>query len=165
MIAMSPLFALVALAVFVGVGLLVAGLIFRKVGLVIIGAPPPVILLIWVVMAGLPPEPNREFDQMFGYENRAFAEEVETIKPWGMDGFFFSFRMEKEDFEVRILPEFSAVGNNFDFLRGEGLPESWPLEMVGLEAAFEKKVGNNDVLIWYDWESEMVYGSNLYDQW
>ncbi|MGK0185808.1 MAG: hypothetical protein ACI9R3_001591 [Verrucomicrobiales bacterium] len=106
---MSPLLIPIILAIFVGVILLVIGILVRRKILIIIGAPAAALLLGWFLMASIPPDPEKEFDCIFGESNRNAAADIDTIKPMKMDGHFILFRMPQREFNTRIQPQFEQT--------------------------------------------------------
>ena len=70
---MSPFMALIVLAVLAGVVVFIVGLLTRKRTIILIGAPAALLLLIWFFLASSRPDPQKEFDRLFGASNRALA--------------------------------------------------------------------------------------------
>ncbi len=163
---MSPLFVPIILAVFVGIITLVVGLIMRKKTLILVGTPAAALLLAWYIVASIPPNPEQEFDRLFGVTNRAYAKDINTIKPTMMDGHFVSFRIPQTDFDSQIRPQLRPIEfTNFHLLRGQDLPSGWPKAVKDASAALHKEVHHNDILVYYDVETQSAYASVLYDQW
>ena len=163
---MSPLFAPIILAIIAGIIILVIGLVTRKKKLILIGAPAAVLLLAWYVVASIPPNPEQEFDRVFGAVNRSSVTDIDTIKPTMMDGYFISFLIPQTDFDSKIRPQLSPTHvTNFHLLRGQDLPSGWPKAVQEASAALHKEVGHNEVLVYYDLETETAYASVIYDQW
>jgi hypothetical protein len=162
---MSPLFAPIILAIFAGIILFVIGLITRKKKLIGIGAPAAALFLAWYYVASTPPNPEKEFDRIFGAANRDSATDIDTIKPTMMDGHFISFRIPQADFDSQIRPQFEPMKfTNFHLLRGQDLPAGWPKAVENASAALHKEVDYHDILVYYDMETESAYVSVLYDQ-
>src|SRR5438445_9282159 len=107
---MSPFMALIVFAVLIGVVVFVVGLVTRKRKIIIVGAPAVLLVAVWFFLASSRPNPQKEFDRLFGAGNRGLASDVRTIKRTFMDGHFISFRISPADFEARIRPQFSEVG-------------------------------------------------------
>lgn len=163
---MSPLFAPIILAILAGVIILVVGLVTRKKKLIIIGAPAAALLLAWYVVASIPPKPEKEFDRIFGAASRSSVTDIDTIKPTMMDGHFISFRIPQTDFDSEIRPQLSPTQfTNFHLLRGQDLPSGWPKAVQEASAALHKEADHNEVLVYYDIETQTAYASVLYDQW
>jgi hypothetical protein len=163
---MSPLFVPIILAIFAGVVLLVIGVIKRKKTFIIIGAPAAALLLGWLIMASIPPAPEKEFDRIFGGSNRSAAADIDTIKPTMMDGHFITFRMSQGEFDTLIRPQFEETDfTNFDLLRKQSLPSGWPQSVADATAALHKELNYQEILVYYDVPTETAYASVLYDQW
>ena len=163
---MSPLFVPIILAIFAGVIVLVIGLIARKKKLILIGAPAATLLLAWYVVASIPPNPEQEFDRIFGTTNRDSVTDIDTIKPTMMDGHFIWFKIPQDEFDSRIRPQLVEMEfTNFHLLRGQDLPSGWPTAVAEASSALHKEIDHNDILVYYDVASESAYASVLYDQW
>lgn len=163
---MSPLFAPIILAIFAGIIILVIGLITRKRKLIFIGAPAAALLLAWYVVASIPPKPEQEFDRIFGAANRSSVTDIDTIKPTMMDGHFLSFRIPQADFDSQIRPQLQPTEfTNLHLLRGQELPAGWPKAVEDASSALHKEIDHNDVLVYYDVETQSAYASVLYVQW
>ena len=80
--------AVIVLAVLLGGVVFVVGLLTRKRRIVLLGSPAALLLLAWFLLASMRPNPEKEFDRLFGANNRSAASEIETRKPTFMDGFF-----------------------------------------------------------------------------
>lgn len=85
--------AIIFLAVLIGVVVFVVGLVIRKRKIVRVGAPAALFLVIWFFLASSRPNPQKEFDRLFGAGNRGLASDIQTIKPTFMDGHFISFNV------------------------------------------------------------------------
>lgn len=163
---MSPLFVPIILAIFVGIIILVIGLITRKKLLILIGSPAAALLLAWFVLASIPPDPGREFDRIFGAANRQSVEDIDTIKPTIMDGHFISFRISPADFDSRIRTQFEPTKfTNFHLLRGQELPTGWPKTVEDATIALHKEINYQDILVYYDETTKTAYASVQYSQW
>lgn len=164
---MSPFMALVSLAVLVGAGVFVAGLVMRKMKVILVGAPAAVFLGIWFLLASSRPNPQMEFDRLFGADSRGLTSDIQTIKPTFMDGHFISFRMRRSDFDARIRPQFSelGLGSPSSMLLGQSLPAGWPSEIATAKAALHREVQHQDVYLIYLPSREMAYASVRYEQW
>lgn len=163
---MSPIFAPIILAVFVGIIILVIGLFTRKKKLLFIGTPSAVLLLVWYVVASIPPNPVEEFERIFGAEARSAVTEIDTIKPTMMDGHFISFRISPTDFDRLVRPQLETTEfTNFHLLRGQNLPSGWPKAVADATSALHKEIDHHDVLVHYDLATESAYASVRYDQW
>src|SRR3954447_15618898 len=107
---MSPFMAIIVLAVLIGVVVFVFGLLARKRRIILIGAPAALLFVTWLFLAGWSPNPQKEFDRLFGAGNRGLASDIRTIKPRFMDGHFISFHMAPSDFDACVRPQFSEIG-------------------------------------------------------
>ena len=124
------------------------------------------LLLVWYVLASIPPNPEKEFDRIFGEASRSSVTDIDTIKPTMMDGHFISFRIPQTDFDSEIRPQLSLTHfTNFHLLRGQDLPSGWPKAVQEATAALYMEVDHNEVLVYYDLETQTAYASVLYDQW
>jgi hypothetical protein len=163
---MSPLFVPIILAIFVGIIVLVIGLIARKKILILIGAPAAALLLAWFLVASIPPNPRGEFNRIFGESNGAFAADIATRKPTMMDGHFIWFQMSQEDFDKRIRPQFKETEfTNFHLLQGQKLPSGWPQSVATATSALHKEIDHQEILVYYDIPTRAAYASVLYDRW
>ena len=164
---MSPFMTIIVLAVLVGAGVFVFGVVTRKRRVILIGAPAMLLLVGWFFLAGLRPNPQKEFDRLFGARNRGAASDIRTIKPTLMDGHFISFRMRPSDFDTRIRPQFSEIelGSPPNILLGESLPAGWPSSIEMAKSALYREIKYQDVYLLYFPSEEMAYGSIRYAQW
>jgi hypothetical protein len=164
---MSPFMTIIVLAVLIGVVVFVVGLVMRKRKIILIGAPAALLLVIWFFMASSRPNPQKEFDRLFGAGNRGLASDITTIKPAFMDGHFISFRMRPSDFDARVRPQFSEVGlaSPPNILLGRSLPGGWPSAIERTTSALHREVEHQDVYLLYFPSQEMAYASVRYDQW
>jgi hypothetical protein len=164
---MSPLTALIVLAVLIGASVFVVGLVTRKRKIIFIGTPPTVLLVIWFFLASSPPDPQIEYDRLFGAGSRGQASDIRTIKPTFMDGHFISFRMRAADFDARVRPLYSEVGlaSPPNILLGQSLPAGWPTAVESTTSAMHREVDYHDVYLLYFPSQEMAYASIRYDQW
>jgi hypothetical protein len=69
---MSPFMALISLVVLIGAVVFVVGLVMRKRKVILIGAPAALLLVIWFFLASSRPNPQKEFDRLFGAGNRGW---------------------------------------------------------------------------------------------
>ena len=164
---MSPLMALIVLAVLIGVVVFIVGLVMRKRKVILIGAPAVLLLVIWFFLASSRPNPQKQFDRLFGAGNRGLASDIRTIKPTSMDGHFISFRMRPSDFDARIRTPFSEVGlgSPSSILLGQSLPASWPAAIETTTSALHREVEHQSVYLLYFPSQETAYASIRYDQW
>lgn len=164
---MSPFMAIIVLAVLIGTALFVAGVVTRKRNIILAGAPAVLLLVVWFFLASSRPNPQKEFDRLFGARNRGVASEIRTIKPTFMDGHFISFRMRPSDFYTRIRPQFSEIelGSPPNILLGESLPAGWPPLIELAKSALYREIEYQDVYLLYFPNEEMAYGSVQYAQW
>jgi len=162
---MSPFMALISLAVLLGTGVFFVGLVMRKRKVILIGTPAAMLLVVWFFLASSRPNPQKEFDRLFGAENRGLASDIQTIKPTFMDGHFISFRMRPSDFDTRVRPQFSEVGlgSPSSILLGQSLPSGWPTEVVVTTSALRREIEYHDVFLLYFPSREMAYASVRYD--
>src|SRR5437667_3447217 len=98
---MSPFMFLIVLAVLIGVVVFAVGLLTRRPKILLVGAPAALLLVIWFFWASSRPNPQKEFDRLFGADNRSVASGIQTLKPTFMDGHFMSFHMRRADFDTR----------------------------------------------------------------
>jgi hypothetical protein len=159
--------AIIVLAVLIGVLVFFVGLVMRKRKVILIGAPAALLLIIWFFLASSRPNPQKEFDRLFGPANRGLASNIRTIKPTFMDGHFISFRMRPSDFDTHVRPQFSEVGlgSPSSILLGQSLPSGWPAEIETTTSALHREVEHQDVYLLYFPSQEMAYASIRYDQW
>jgi hypothetical protein len=152
--------------IFVGLITLVIGLIMRKKTLTLVGAPAAAVLLAWYIVASIPPNPEQGFDRIFGVASRSYVKDIDTIKPIMMDGHFISFRIQQAHFDSHIRPQLEPIEfTNFHLLRGQDLPSGWPKSVKDASAALHKEVHHDDILVYYDVNTQSAYASVLYDQW
>jgi hypothetical protein len=159
--------ALIVLAVLVGGLVFLFGLVTRKRKIILVGSPAALLIVIWFVLASLRPNPQKEFDRLFGSSNRALASEIQTIKPTFMDGHFISFRMRPADFDARIGPQFSELqfASPPNLLLGQALPKGWPTAVEDSKSALHRQVDYHDVYLLYLPAEQTAYASVRYDQW
>lgn len=164
---MSPFIALISLAVLAGAVVFVVGLVMRKWKVILISAPAALLLVIWLFLASSRPNPQKEFDRLFGAANRELASDIQTIKPMLMDGHFISFRIRPADFDDRVRSQFSKVGlgSTSSILLGQPLPAGWPDAIEATDSALHREVDHHDVYLLYFPSQEMAYASVRYDQW
>ena len=163
---MSPLIALLALALLLGVVVFIIGLIKKRKQLILIGAPALCILFVWLILASTPPDAEEEFDRLFGTEHRIAATDIQTIKPILMDGHFISFRIPEEEFNEKIKPKLLyTFFTNGHLLRDQDLPSGWPESVKDATSAWSKEVGKHAVLVCYDQPTQSAYASVQYDKW
>lgn len=159
--------AIIVLAVLVGVVVFLVGLVIRKRKVILIGAPAALLLVIWVLLASWRPNPGKEFDRLFGADNRSAATGIQTLKPTFMDGHFMYFRMRSADFDSRIRPKFSEItlSSSTRFLLRQKLPTGWPASIQTVTSALHCKVDYSDVYLLYFPTEEIAYISVQYEQW
>ena len=164
---MSPFMALIVFAVLIGVLVFFIGLVTRKRKIIILGAPAALLLLIWFFLASARPNPQREFDRLFGADNRGMASAIQTLKPTFMDGHFITFRMRPTDFDTRIRPKFSERGLSSPtrFLLRQALPAGWPASVQTATSALHREVEHCDVYLLYFPSEQTAYASVQYEQW
>lgn len=163
---MSPLFAPLVLAIFLGLLIFLTGLLFRKKKLLLIGCPAVLLTAAWLVTASIPPDPRAEFGRLFGDHNSSAVTEVHTLKPTFMGGYFMDFRISVVEFQKRIVSECKETEfTNFHLLRDQKLPKGWPQSAADTESALGKVVDHDKVLIFYDPALGRAFVSVLYDHW
>lgn len=164
---MSPITALLVLGVFVLAAIFLFGLCVRKRAWILVGTPGAVLLIVWYCAASVCPNPQREFDRLFGAENRAFASDIQTIKPTMMDGHFISFRIRPEDFDARIRPGCidMPLQSRTHFLLGQRLPKGWPPVIQTSEMALSREVKRSSIYILYFPNKQRAYCTVQYEQW
>lgn len=151
----------------IGAFVFVVGFLLRRRKMIFIGAPAALLLVIWFFLASWRPDPQKEFDRLFGAGNRGLASEIQTIKPTFMDGHFISFRMRASDFDARVRPQFTEVGlgTPSSILLGQPLPAGWPSAIETTATALSREVDNQQVYLLYFPRQEMAYASVQYDEW
>ncbi len=159
--------AIIVLVVLTGVGVFAVGLVTRKRKLLLAGAPAALLLVIWLCLAGSRPNPQKEFDRLFGAGNRGLASDIQTIKPTFMDGHFISFHMRAADFDLRVRPQCSEIAllSPPNILLGHSLPAGWPAAVETATSALHREVEHHDIFLLYFPSQEMAYASIRYDQW
>jgi hypothetical protein len=165
---MSPVFVPIILAILIGLLLFVFGLIRRKKWQIAIGCPAVLLVIVWLILASLRPNPDAEFTRVFGSGNRLAASEIKTIKPAFMDGHFISFRMSQADFDSRILPQFTSNDTRFtslSLLHRQKLPNGWPKWIESSPSMLTKVVDNQTIVLMYGTQEKMAYASVEYEQW
>lgn len=164
---MSPFMAIIVLAILIGGVVFVVGLVTRKRATILVGAPAALLLVIWFLLASSRPNPQKEFDRLFGAGNRGQASNIQTIKPTFMDGHFISFHMSAADFFARIRPQYSDIhlASPPNILLGQSLPAGWPAAVESATSALHREVEHHDVYLLYFPNQEMAYASIRYDQW
>jgi hypothetical protein len=157
----------IVLAGLSGAVVFLVGLLTRRRKIIFAGAPAMVLLVIWFILASSRPDPQKEFNRLFGAENRSAASDIQTIKPTFMDGHFISFRMHSADFNARILPKFSNFGFTppGNLLWHQSLPDGWPSAIETAATALHRRVENCDVYLLYFPDEETAYASILYEGW
>lgn len=164
---MSPFMAILTLAVLLGTSVFLVGLVLRKMKVILIGAPSALLLVVWFFLASSRPNPQEEFDRLFGADSRVLVSDIQTIKPTLMDGHFISFRMRASDFDSRVRPRFSErdLESPSSILLRQSLPSGWPAEFGTITRVLHREVGYHDVFLFYSPSREMAYASVRYDQW
>jgi len=160
--------ALIALAVILGVGVLLIGLAFRKRVLIYMGGPAGFLLVLWFVLASLRPNPEREFNRIFGSNNRPAVSDIRTIKPTFMDGHFMSFHIAQSNYDSLIRSQFKpneTRSANGGFLRGHALPRGWPEWVENPSEILTKEINDQDIALVYDPKDQRAYVSVQYEQW
>jgi hypothetical protein len=122
---MSPLVALIVFVVLTGAAVFFVGIMTRKRTIVLSSSPAAVFVVIWFFLATSRPNPEKEFDRLFGATNRGAASDIRPLKPTLMDGHFISFRMRRADFDARIRPQFLEIrsASSPNFLLSQSLPD------------------------------------------
>jgi hypothetical protein len=164
---MSPIMALISLAVLAGSVLLIIGLVLRKRILIFIGAPPALLLGAWFLLASHRPNPYIEFARIFGDTNRSAASDIRTIKPTFMDGHFISFHMTPADFDARIRPKFAATDTRYSSLRllhGQSLPKDWPKWIEMASSLLTTNLDGAQIAMLYGSQEQKAYVSVEYEQ-
>ena len=158
---MSPFMAIIVLAVLIGVAVFIVGIV------ILICAPAALLVVIWFILASLRPNPQKEFDRLFGAGNRGLASDIRTIKPTFMDGHFISFRMPPSDFDTYVRPQFSEIelASPSSILLGQSLPAGWPTAIETTTSALHREVEYHDVYLIYFPRQGTAYASVRYDQW
>lgn len=173
---MSPFIGLLVLAALIGCIAFFAGCIMRHRRLILIAAPAPILLGVWIWLASVPPNAMEAYDVLFGGATRQAARQIHTIKPTLMDGFFISFQISPDDFSTWIRPELEDTEIPFghSFARGQRLPRQWPDWLDTTTNVFRKErvvpaidygPGWRDLLLIYDAEHGIAYGSVLWESW
>jgi hypothetical protein len=159
--------AIVTLAVIVGTVVFIVGIAFRIRSVIFICAPAPLLLGAWYFLASSRPNPQKEFDRLFGASNRGLASDIHTIKPTLMDGHFISFHMRATDFDSRVRPLHTEIhlASPPNILLGQPLPAGWPSAVAMAASALHREVEHHDVYLLYFASQEMAYASVRYDQW
>jgi hypothetical protein len=163
---MSPFMFLIVLGVLTGVAVLLMGLLFRKRWMILVGAPAGLLLVAWFIAAGIRPDPQKEFDRLFGAENRKFVSDIQTRKPRLADGHFVSFRIGSGNFAARIRPNFTEVpfqpGIQSSFK--QAVP-GWPETITEGKTVLHREVKYSDVYLIYFPNEEKAYVTVRYPQW
>jgi len=163
---MSPFMALIVLAAVIGLIVFVIGLVTRRSTIALFGSPALLFFVFWFFSASSRPNPQKEFDRLFGASNRAVASEIRTIKPTLMDGHFISFRMRPSHFaHVRSLFSEVELGSPPNILLGQALPAGWPAAVKTSTSVLHRKIEYEDVYLLYFPSQEMAYASVRYDRW
>jgi hypothetical protein len=163
---MSPLFTLLVLGVFAGALVFVCGVIARRRRLVVLGAPAALLLAGWLLLPVTPPNPEHEFDRIFGVGNRSAASRITTTATSRFDGYFISFVMPNREFYSRLRASFDHVEfTNFHLLRGDKLPPGWPQEVAKADSSLIKEIDHHEVLLIYDQQTATAYASVRYKGW
>lgn len=164
---MSPFMFLIVLAILAGVLVFLVGIFKRNKKLILIGSPAALLFISWMILASLRPNPEKEFDRIFGAANRSVASDIRTQKPTFMHGHFISFSMNSVDFDTRIYPQFSATDSYTPgrILLRQQLPNGWPAAIETTNSVLHSIVQNCDVYLIYFPKEEKAYASVQYDQW
>ena len=164
---MSPLMFLIILGVLTGVAVLLMGLLFQKRWMILFGAPAGLLLVAWFIAAGIRPDPQKEFDRLFGAANREFVSDIETMKPRFMDGHFVSFRIGSGDFVARIRPKFTEVPlqPGIQSLFQQRLPPGSAETIREAKTVLHREVKYSDVYVIYFPNEERAYVTVRYPRW
>lgn len=158
--------ALIVLAVLLGTLAFVIALIARKRDWVIKLMVFPILILLWMIMASTPPDAEAECERLFGPQVRQIAQQMQTVKPLGMDGFLLSFQISRADFVRLIRPPFSMQPiSRPSFLGRSSRPENWPQTLDNLTECLQRDVGEDDLRIFYDDNRETLYAVFHYWGW
>ena len=157
---------LICFFVLIGVSIFIFGLLTRKRKIILIGVPAVLLFVIWFFLASTRPNPQKEFDRLFGASNRSVVAAIQTIKPTFMDGHFISFQIHSIDFNNLIRPQCSEFEfkSPSDFLFGQSLPLGWPSSIETTTKSLYREVEHNDVYLLYFPSSETTYVSVRYEQ-
>ena len=163
---MSPFMAILVLGVLLGTVVWVGAVVLRKRGCVLLLLPFPLLIIAWFVLASIAPNPEREFDRLFGPSVRSAVSDIRTIKPTFMDGHLISFRVSEEAYS-RIKaenrrPEF--VGG-LSFFGGTNRPASWPAALETMDMFECRDFGEDRLLTYYCRATQTLYASYLYEGW
>jgi len=165
---MSPFFVPIILGILIGSLVFVIGVARRKKWMIAFGCPAVLLLAAWFILASMPPNPETEFNRVFGSDNRSAASEVKTIKPTFMDGYFISFRMSQADFDSRIRRQFISTDTRYtgiNILLGQKLPNGWPKWITESPSMLNKEVDREQIILVYGSQEKMAYASVEYEQW
>lgn len=163
---MSPLMAPIVLMVLLGTIGFVIALIARKRGCAMKLLVCPLLVLLWLLSAIIPPDAQTECERLFGQQVRQNAKQLQSLKPFGMDGFLLSFQIPRQDFHKQIAPAFSPqLLGGIHFFGGGKRPESWPQELETMDECLRRDVGEDPLLVYYDERDQTVYASFIYWGW
>lgn len=163
---MSPLMAPLMLIVLLGtIGFFIA-LIARKRGCALKLLACPLLVLLWLLSASIAPNAHTECERLFGQQVSQNAKQLQSLKPFGMDGFLLSFQISRNDFYKQIAPSFSPqLLGGIHFFGGGKRPELWPEELETMNECLRRDVGEDPLLVHYDEVSQTVYASFIYWGW
>jgi hypothetical protein len=163
---MSPLMALITMGVLLGTLAFLVALIARKRGCAMKLLVFPVMILLWLLMASIPPNAEAECERLFGHQVRQSAKHIQSWKPLGMDGFLLSFQISRPEFQHLIAPSFTMqLLGGIRFLDGDSRPDGWPTALESLSECLRREVGEDKLLLYYDDSTETVYASFQYWGW
>jgi len=128
--------------------------------------PFPLLILAWWILASIPPNPEQEFDRLFGHASRSAAAEIRTINPTFMDGYLISFRISEAEYSRITAGTFSREPlGGLSFFGRARRPSSWP-ESLETTVEFDRRdFGEDYLLVYYDKGAQSVYGAFHYWGW
>jgi hypothetical protein len=154
------------LGVLLGTLAFLVALIARKRGCAMKLLVFPVLILLWLLMASIPPNAEAECERLFGPQVRQSAKHIQSWEPLGMDGFLLSIEISPPDFACLIKPSFSMQPVSAPcFLRHDSRPEDWPPAVENLTESLHRDVGEDDLRIYYDNNHQRLYAVFHYWGW
>lgn len=163
---MSPFMAIIVLGILLGTVVCGSAALLKKRGCALVTLPFPLLIILWLILAMIPPDSEKEFERLFGAESKHLVSDIKVRKPLFMDGCLISFRATEEDYDRITAGRFSFQhrGGLSFFGRGRR-PSSWPEELETMDYFNRRDFGEDYMLSHFDKETQTAYAAFHYCGW